>query len=766
MLSWVLFPTSACFAYLPPQFRWPSVYESIADLAVHDSVIHASNRVFSDNKEAGIYELCFLSISSSIFRSNSALKPGPVGGHGGGIFVHNSQLFLESNEFISNCGIYGGALFLSNSDLIIESSVFQGNRALSMAGGIGCFCHREAIGRFAFLRNVTFDSCQSKELYGAAFFLNYPDLFGDSIEVVSCFAAVAGGGIAMANSTAFFVGCHFFGSTGADESDGTGSGPLFPDLATVEWEDSGWPPTDARPSSTEWLNSWYEAVETLREMAPADVADGSDYASEVDSDLNDLSLERPDLLSPGSTAWMGDTFSESVVQHTLLLELVVPKDPLEPLKEHSKPPMERSEPPIEHSELPMEHSKAPMEQSKPPMEHSELPMGGRAIFVVQEQLPDDPEFELITQNCVFDDDLCNTTCDGGSDIGFVGYCRWFSFEDQFSNLESAVIAFSRQCAFCEDHDCSLVRRFYRTTFSSNGDTSWQPPPVESSSQALSRFQQADVLEAGPAADSEMELSSAPVIPPPESLKRLSYLTMPLTPTRPVIPESSPVQSTATETDVIESPTLQLPSPSPIPSVSASPIRTRSLESRYEYSYIDSYTESITASFSYIVQMTFSPSNVVVSRSMGTIIFHGNTFTFTVIHYTTWEYSYQAIPTLTLTFAAYPVVILTRAQTMIYHPTVLARDEKTPVAARSGMVIGIVIGVAGGILLVSVMIWFVVSFSRRQKDVVKEKTTGSELSDMTYAVLQIGRERIQNPIFCGFDRDSETDPFYADFAEIM
>jgi hypothetical protein len=45
--------------------------------------------------------------------------------------------------------------------------------------------------------------------------------------------------------------------------------------------------------------------------------------------------------------------------------------------------------------------------------------------------------------------------------------------------------------------------------------------------------------------------------------------------------------------------------------------------------------------------------------MATFTFHG----YTVIHYTTWEYSYQAISTLTLTFADYKR-IGTRSLTMV------------------------------------------------------------------------------------------------------
>jgi uncharacterized protein (DUF2062 family) len=165
-------------------------------------------------------------------------------------------------------------------------------------------------------------------------------------------------------------------------------------------------------------------------------------------------------------------------------------------------------------------------------------------------------------------------------------------------------------------------------------------------------------------------------------------------------------------------------------------------------------------------MTYLQSNMIVSRSVGTITFHENTMTYTIIHYTTWEFSYHAIPTLALTFADFPVVVVTRTETIIDVYTVVPPTRNTLTASTPTLVSGIIIGAVSAALVIAVMIWFVVFFSRRNPSAIDVPTATSELSERNYCLVQIARERVQNPIFCGIDDDSGTDPFCDDFSEVL
>jgi hypothetical protein len=103
--------------------------------------------------------------------------------------------------------------------------------------------------------------------------------------------------------------------------------------------------------------------------------------------------------------------------------------------------------------------------------------GGGALFVVQESGV--PEFELLTDSCVFEDNLCDAS---GYDILFTGLCSWLSYEDSFSNSAVVSYAVSVKTKLCHDAPCRFVPVFYNSTFAGNATfppeqpfTVWPPP---------------------------------------------------------------------------------------------------------------------------------------------------------------------------------------------------------------------------------------------------------------------------------------------------
>jgi hypothetical protein len=729
---------TALHAEPPPSLR--GLDRPLPEFSRPDPIARAADLFVANDNGTRFYHAAFLSVSFCVFRANAALGHGLILGGGGAIYLGESQAALTNTEFAQNSAIMGGAIASSESDLICESSTLQGNEAFYMAGAIGCLSDGATAAPFAYLRNLTFEECHSKEFYGAAFFLNYPDLYIEAANVVSCSAAVAGGGLCFKNSTALLVRCQFIANrvighvplTVRPEPEVHRSPTaIFSESLFVKSE-FGLDSSSFENTPTLAPSGVFSATEEVNATLPLPPSQGlMDFLDTVELDPPNASWARDDNSSDLIDDSIDPTFSDDGVTHPLPLGALIMDDLVQPLLARAI----------------LLEANVPFVPPPP-----KTPRGGAAIMVVQEQSDADPRFELLTDNCVFEDNLCNNTHEG-LDIVFVGLCRWFSYEDQFSNAKSAAFALSTKSRFCHTHTCGLTTALYYTLFSP--ELSFPPPPPP--------------LRVAPPATPDPGRSPPPAFSTTPHRSRLAFLTMPPTPTR---------RRTDATSHGSDSPT---PSPRPSPTISESPqvspfatpppTRTPTQSNPFESfltqyaSFLDSFITTMSKSLSYTLHVTFLPSNVLVSRSRGTLTFQGNTVTYTVVHYTTWEWSYQAIPTLTLTFADYPIAIITRTHVIIDVFTVVRPTGTEEVQQASGTWLGIAIGIGGGLLLIGGIAWFAIHFSRRAAAAEADLASPSELEEVRYAIVPFMRERVKNPIFNGSDGGSSVDPFSDDFGEM-
>lgn len=354
---------------------------------------------------------------------------------------------------------------------------------------------------------------------------------------------------------------------------------------------------------------------------------------------------------------------------------------------------------------------------------TETVKGGGAIFVANPSEADPNEYELATINCTFRGNKCFATREDGFDIIFVGMCTWISMDDVSDNLIEVGFTLSNKEPGC------LIKNICGSFFTGT---------IPDYGEVVTLTEHVLVPVNITATDEIVDVTDAPET-------RVS---------RPPVSEFSPeVRFTQVS--------RQLDYASGMPS---------DIYDRFNFTVIES--ETLTIAESYALVVTVEPTIVVVSRHTETVLVGSGTLTYTIVHFTTWEPSYQQVETLTLTMVDTVISIVTRIKTNFYVWSVVS-DEKD---LSGDTIIGIIAG-AGAVVIIIILVtaWLYYkqnNMRRLRRKMMKIVDEESELQPETAYPVPPPVSMTENPIFDqdavnvneGRYNDSFVDPFLEDFLE--